>query len=163
MTRRLTCASLLGLSAALAGCDHATKHLASRELAGEKPVEIVPGLFDLRYTENHDTAFSLTRAWGTDAKPVVLAVLASTVLVALGLWWWKQRRGAPLEQVGYAFAVGGAIGNVADRIVRGYVIDFLHLELWPVFNVADVALVVGLGLVLIANRKRSGGDAGQAT
>lgn len=89
---------------------------------------------------------------------MVLAVLASAVLLALGLWWRQQRRATLLEQVGYAFAVGGAFGNVADRIVRGYVIDFLHLERWPVFNIVDIAVVVGLALIVIANRKRFGGD-----
>jgi signal peptidase II len=83
---------------------------------------------------------------------VVLAAIASAVLLALAVWWWRQRRATLLEQVGYAFAVGGALGNVADRIGRGYVIDFMHLERWPVFNVADVAVVVGMGLLVIANR-----------
>jgi signal peptidase II len=162
MNRRFTCAALLGLTGGLAGCDLATKHLASRELAGSAPVEIVPGIFDLRYAENRDTAFSLTRMWGDDMKPVVLAVLASLVLVALVAWWYRSRGGPLVEQIGYAVALGGALGNVLDRIFRGYVIDFLHIRHWPIFNVADIAVVVGLGLLLVAARGRARGG-GQDT
>jgi signal peptidase II len=157
MGRRLAAVLLLLLSAALAGCDHATKHLARRSLSGGKAVEIVPGWFNLRYAENHDTAFSLTRAWGADAKPIVLAVLATAMIGVLLAWWWRERRGPLLLHLGAATALGGALGNVIDRLFRGYVIDFLHVRYWPIFNVADVAVVIGLGLVMLSVRARGSG------
>jgi signal peptidase II len=114
-------------------------------------VEVVPGVFDLQYTENHDTAFSMLRRGGVGASPIVLALVASTILVVVGVTWWRRRRGPMLEQTGYAIIVGGALGNVIDRVARGYVVDFMHLHHWPVFNVADCAIVAGVGLVLVSS------------
>jgi signal peptidase II len=50
--------------------------------------------------------------------------------------------------------LGGALGNMVDRIVRGYVVDFIHVKGWPIFNVADIAVVVGVGLMLLSRVRR---------
>lgn len=59
-----------------------------------------------------------------------------------------------MVQAGWAFILGGAFGNLADRILRGYVVDFIHLKGWPIFNVADIAVVVGFGLMFLARVRR---------
>lgn len=64
----------------------------------------------------------------------------------------RQRavRAARATQVGFALVFSGALGNIVDRIARGYVVDFIHVRGWPVFNVADIAVVVGMGLIALA-------------
>ena len=74
------------------------------------------------------------------------------VLTAIALIAWARRRRARLaEQIGYAVLLGGALGNLVDRLARGYVVDFLHLHHWPVFNVADVAVVAGAVFLAIVS------------
>jgi signal peptidase II len=144
--------ALAGLVVSMVGCDHATKHAAARHLSARPPVELLPGWLDLRYAENRDTAFSLMDRFGLDRAPRALGLLAATVLVVLAVLWWQRRHQLrALEHVGFALATAGALGNVIDRIARGYVIDFIHVRAWPIFNVADVLVVVGGGLLLIAN------------
>ena len=158
MARRLNHAFLVLLAALLAGCDHATKRAASVFLAELPPVRVVPGVFDLRYAENHDMAFSLLRGWTHPDKALLLALLPSAMLLFVALLWWRRRSAPLVEQTGYALIVGGAVGNVIDRVARGYVVDFFHIRYWPVFNVADVALVAGMALLVLSARwERSGG------
>jgi signal peptidase II len=63
---------------------------------------------------------------------------------------WARTRASPVSHCAYALIAAGAIGNAADRLLRGRVIDFIHLRFWPVFNVADVAVVAGVILLLWA-------------
>lgn len=154
MKRSLKAALLLGLAASLVGCDHATKAAASALLPRSAGVSVVPGLFELRYAENRDTAFSLLSAWRGDPKPLLLAVVATVMLAALAVMWWARRRGSAAEHVGFSLMVGGALGNVLDRWTRGFVVDFLHVAHWPIFNVADVAIVAGAVVVALAAGRR---------
>lgn len=152
MVRHVTKLSLLLLVLSTVGCDHATKHAAKVSLSTGGPLELLPGVLNLRYTENHDVAFSLLGKIGLSQTPGTLAAMAIVVLAALGAVWWSRRQVATrLEHTGYALAVAGAIGNVTDRIFRGYVVDFIHVTNWPIFNVADIAVAVGMGLVLLAS------------
>ncbi len=149
MTRRVACAFLLFVAVFLAGCDHATKVMAKTSLKGI--VTIVPGVFDLQYAENRDTAFSLLSRHGLGEHPLMLGLISSAVLVIVTAAWWRRRRAPFLEQLGYAAALGGALGNVTDRLFQGYVVDFMHLHRWPVFNVADMAVVAGVMLIAISS------------
>lgn len=139
----------------LVGCDHATKHAAQTMLAGKQPLSLLPGWLDLRYTENHDSAFSLFARAGVHGMGVWLGVAASLVLAVLLVMWFRRRHEASsLEHLGFAFSVAGAIGNIVDRLLRGYVVDFIHVRYWPVFNVADIAVVIGVGLITLASFQR---------
>jgi signal peptidase II len=157
--RRALRLSLVGLAALLVGCDHASKHVATAVLGVRGPVDLVPGVLDLQYAENHDTAFSLLRGITSPAKgPFLLAfTLLATVMVAVA--WWRRRGASGSEQLGWALVLSGAVGNVVDRIARGYVVDFIHVAHWPVFNVADIAITVGAAwLALVAIRRRRAPD-----
>lgn len=143
----------------LVGCDHATKFAVQATLGPRGPLHLVPGVVDLVYTENHDTAFSLFRAFGTHASKLALVGLASVALIAIVVFAVKRWRDAGLaERLAYALVLAGAIGNVADRAVRGYVVDFIHVHHWPVFNVADIAVVAGALLLLFSMRRGSGAN-----
>jgi len=154
--RALSSLVLVLVAAALVGCDHATKVAAKSALATRGALALVPGVLDLRYAENRGAAFS-TFAASSDALagPALLGVsVVAALLVAA--WWWKRRAAPPLERAGYALVLAGALGNAIDRAARGYVVDFIHLAHWPVFNVADVAIVAGGVALALASRARRG-------
>ncbi|WP_438037155.1 signal peptidase II [Sorangium sp. So ce204] len=155
MARRVMGWVLILFTLALVGCDHATKAVAQAALERRGPLSIVPGVLDLRYAENRDMAFSLLRGIQSPAKVAVLLVCSMIVLGVVLLGWWSSRRASVTEQAGYALIVAGALGNAIDRGVRGYVIDFIHLHRWPVFNVADIAIVAGGILLGIAMFRRA--------
>lgn len=140
--------ALVALAVANLLCvDLVTKKLAAGFLKGSAAVSVIPGYFDLAYVENRGCA------WGMFQGHVwPLAVFA---LIALGFLVWKRREifyPRWIEPLLYA----GILGNLADRVVRGYVIDFVDLH-WleayhfPCFNVADVLITVSAAVLLIAS------------
>lgn len=166
---RLVC--LVAMSLSLFGCDHATKIAAKATLAGAAALPIAPAVFrgalELRYAANDDVAFSaLHRLQLPQAPGVIVAIsvaaLVAIVAMAVALWRRRKQSGEPeepsaavlLTQAGFALVVGGALGNVVDRIARGYVVDFIHVKGWPIFNLADIAVVVGAGLMMIPRLAR---------
>lgn len=138
--------AFVALLAGVAGCDQTTKQLASAELAS-RSVPIVENVVELRLTHNTDTAFGLLGGvLGTDARWLVLSV--ATGMVTLGLLAFvilRWRRLTLVARLGGALVIGGAVGNFADRLLLGRVVDFIHVEHWPVFNVADIAVTLGIG------------------
>ncbi len=147
MARAVSRIMLLVFTLLLVGCDHATKHVAKELLSDGRPVTLARGVLDLSYAQNFDTAFSLTSNVHHPAKTIALVAVMALGAVALAAAWWQRRHSTTAVHVGFAFMVAGALGNLLDRAFRGYVVDFVHLHHWPVFNVADVLIVVG-GLVL---------------
>lgn len=146
------CIALLALG--MVGCDHATKIAAEARLAGAQALPIVSGILELRYTRNDDTAFSLLHTFGLQRSPAMLLAMASLALIAIAAMWIASRRKASkLQHVAFALVVAGALGNVLDRAFRGYVVDFIHLSRWPVFNVADIAVVAGMLLLFAGGLK----------
>ncbi|MDP9003068.1 MAG: signal peptidase II [Myxococcota bacterium] len=145
------------LTSTLFGCDHATKIAAKAALAGGRVVPICDGILELRYAANDDTAFSLLHALGVARNPGVLLLLPVVAIAGLiATWIVAGRRGAsPTQHAGLALVLAGALGNVVDRAVRGYVIDFIHIARWPVFNVADVAVCAGVGVLVFARHRRA--------
>lgn len=119
--------------------DQATKVLAVERLDGHDPITLIPDVFELTFTRNGGAAFSM----GT-GMTAVLSVVAIAVCV------FVLRAASKLRDRGWALGLGlllgGALGNVTDRLFRspapfrGHVVDFLHISHWPVFNVADIAL-----------------------
>jgi signal peptidase II len=102
----------------------------------------VPHVLDLTYVEN---AYGAMGLFGS--RPAVLVTLAVVVLAIL---WFALRgamRGSPLTQIGFGAIAGGATGNVIDRLVHGYVIDFIALPHFYVFNLADASITAGLALI----------------
>ena len=143
-------AAVLLLTLTLFGCDHATKIAAKASLPAGG-LSLVSGVLELRYTQNDDTAFSLLRTLGVARTPGVLLATSSIALLAILVTWFAARKRATRTQhVGFALVLAGALGNVVDRAVRGYVIDFIHLTRWPIFNVADIAVVAGMILLMLA-------------
>jgi signal peptidase II len=155
--RRLNGILFLLLLVGVVGCDHATKRLAAAELANRGPVSLVPGVLDLRYVTNTDTAFSvLGGLLSAETRFYVLLISMGIATLAIALWVGQRWRSAMrMERVAGALLLGGALGNLLDRLLRGHVIDFIHISYWPVFNVADIALCIGAGLLLLAARSKA--------
>ena len=135
----------------LVGCDHVTKHVAKAELEHGPPHVLAAGILELDYTENTDSGFGLLR-WVSPAIRTPLLTVTQLVggLVCLVLCL-RRRLSTP---VGFALLLlaAGAFGNGLDRLVHGHVVDFIHLNHWPVFNVADIYITVGAVLLVLAAR-----------
>jgi signal peptidase II len=127
---------------------------ATARLAPGTERVLIPGLLSLTLLHNTGIAFSLLRG----VPPAVIVVLALTVL-AVALYNRNAWPGTALVGWGLGLVVGGAAANVAERLRFGYVIDYLDVHVWPVFNVADSAVVVGAGLLVWALLRTGGSDA----
>lgn len=133
----------------LVGCDHATKLGAERELRGAPPTPVTSGV-DLAYHQNHGIAFNLERVLPAPGRTAVIVLGGVLALGLLGRALWRRRGQVTLEVAGYLLVLGGALGNLIDRLARGYVVDFIHVHHWPVWNVADAWVVLGVGALLLA-------------
>lgn len=140
-------ATALAAIAAIVVADQAVKFAVERRMAYQEPIDLLP-FFALFRTHNQGIAFSMF--WG--AGPMALAAV-SLVVIGFVLWLW---RGSPKDRViahaGFALVIGGAIGNLIDRAVHGYVVDYFlfHTPVWSfaIFNLADCAISVGAALIV---------------
>lgn len=130
---------LVLVAAAAIATDLATKAAAVRWLTDPVGVRIIT----VRATENSGVAFGI----GADQPFAVVAALTGLVVAGLAIAAWHGQFGGP---VGAGLLVGGGTANLADRIVGGSVVDLFDLGWWPVFNLADVALTVGVALTMVA-------------
>ena len=146
--------ALLGLLFGLVGCDHVTKALAKSELEARPAQALIDPVLKLRYVENTDVAFNLLR-WVPPSvrEPLLLGTGALAILTVGALLLRSSISGR--SRAGLLLVLAGALGNYADRVWRGYVVDFIHVTHWPVFNVADVLIVVG-GALLLSDHIRLG-------
>ena len=143
-----------GLLGTLVGCDQATKELAVSHLREQPPVELVRGVLDLTYTENRDVGFSLLRSIEDDGvRRAVIVGIAGTVLLFLAVFLVRKRAElTPVMLGAISLLAAGAAGNLLDRLLRGHVVDLIHVHHWPVFNVADCCIAAGAILLLLARR-----------
>jgi signal peptidase II len=154
----------LVLSAAIVAADQFTKWLIVARFRPGERVPVVDGLFDLVLAFNSGAAFSfLSDASGWQRYVFVGLALAVSVALVLFL----RRAGSIQLRLGLALILGGAIGNVIDRIHIGQVVDFLLVYYagwsWPAFNVADSAITIGAGLLILDSFHQRRSDEPQAT
>lgn len=126
--------------------DRVTKIWVEQTMALGQSIPLVPDVFQFTYIENTGAAWSLFQNSGGFLKWISLAV--SLGLVALAAFGKPMGR---WEQAGYGFILAGAVGNGIDRFVSGAVVDFLDFVLiqFPIFNVADIAINIGVGCLLL--------------
>jgi signal peptidase II len=157
-TARRRLAGLLYVTAVLVYVlDRVTKLWVEQTLAGRPPVDVIPGVLQIRYTQNPGGAFGL---FGS----LPLLFLLATGVAAVAIVVASRNVSMRSVAVGLGLILGGAVGNLTDRVVRGpglsgSVVDFVDLQVWPVFNVADVAIVSGAGLVLLASARHERAEA----
>ena len=131
--------------------DQYSKYAVSGSMSLFQSIEVMP-FFNLTYVHNYGAAFSFLDSAGGWQRWffTAIAVAVSGVI----LWWLKQTpRNQTLLPVAFSFILGGALGNVYDRLMHGYVIDFLDFYIkdmhWPAFNIADSAIFIGAALLII--------------
>jgi signal peptidase II len=153
----------LWLSALVIIIDQLTKRVVDTTMQLYQSIELIP-YFQLTYLRNQGAAFSfLSGAGGWQRWFFIgLAVIAS---VFICIWLKKLDRSQRWEAIAWALVLGGALGNLIDRILYGYVIDFLDVYVgdwhWPAFNVADSAITVGVVMLLLDSFRTQPGKLAQ--
>ena len=135
---------------------------------GNRTVVVVPGAFNLVYKENSAAAFSLTSSFPDWFRKPFLIIISALATIFFIIWYFRLKSPDGLLMSSFSFILAGAMGNFADRIRMGYVIDFLDVyggilgypqAHWPTFNIADSLIVIGaIGVVI--RTLIPGGEAG---
>ncbi len=141
----------LWLSVVVVGLDQLTKYLASANLEYGRPVELLP-VFDLTLLHNTGAAFSFLAGAGGWQR-WLFALLAAVVSIVLVVWLKRLKAHETWLAIALALVLGGALGNLYDRVVLGYVVDFISVHYqryyFPAFNLADSGITVGAIMLII--------------
>ena len=133
--------------------DRWTKHLVASHIALYTHIQIISGFFRLTHTENTGAAFSLFADSPSQWKTTLLIAFSLVAMVIVSILLWKQTRPLTMTGIALSLILGGAVGNLWDRLASGRVVDFLLFYVkqyqWPVFNLADSAIVVGASLLVL--------------
>lgn len=143
----------LGLPALVVVLDQATKAIVRRALPLHESVTIVPGLLDFTHVRNTGAAFGFLNAVDFPFKTTVIAIVATVALVGVALYTARLAHDQLLARLGLALIIGGAGGNLIDRLLAGSVVDFVDLywrswHFWA-FNVADSAITIGVAVMIL--------------
>jgi signal peptidase II len=133
--------------------DRITKLAVARNISLHDSVQIIPDFFRLTHVENRGAAFGLFADSPSEWKIAVLVLFSIVALAIVTALLWRNSHAMSTTGIGLSLILGGAIGNLWDRLLSGRVVDFLLFYIgqyqWPAFNVADSAIVVGAGLLVI--------------
>jgi signal peptidase II len=132
--------------------DRVTKSLVAQRISLHDSIPIIPGFFSLTHVQNRGAAFGLFDESPTQWKIAILILFSIVALVVVATLLWKNGHAVSATGVGLSLVMGGAIGNLWDRLFAGRVVDFLLFYIgsyhWPAFNVADTAIVCGAMLLV---------------
>jgi signal peptidase II len=141
------------LAGAVVAFDRATKLLIERTVSFSDDIKIIPGFFDIVHSENRGVAFGVFNDTESQWRTILLVALSLIAVVWVAIVLWRSRHMEPLLSAAFGLVLGGAAGNLFDRAVSGRVTDFLLFYIgsyqWPSFNIADSAIVIGCGLLLL--------------
>ena len=133
--------------------DRATKLVIAKNISLHDSIQVIPGFFRITHVENTGAAFGLFADSPSQWKIGVLVMFSLVALVIVSTLLWRNSHSMSSTGVGLSLILGGALGNLWDRVLNGRVVDFLLFYLgqyqWPAFNVADSAIVVGASLLVI--------------
>ena len=143
----------LWIALAVVVLDQIVKAIVRREIALNESITVIPGFFDLTRVHNTGTAFGFMNSTEFPFKTVILACIAIGALAALAMYAATLPANQWLARIGLALILGGAAGNLIDRITAGYVVDFVDLywsgwHFWA-FNVADASITFGVALMIL--------------
>ena len=132
--------------------DRAAKWIVARDISLHDTIQVIPGFFRLTHVENRGAAFGLFNDSPSEWKIALLVLFSIVALVIVSALLWRSSHTMTATAVGLSLILGGALGNLWDRLLSGRVVDFLLVYIgsyqWPAFNVADSAIVVGAGLLV---------------
>lgn len=133
------------ISILIIAADQLTKYLVVSNMAvGDTAISL--GLFDITYIKNEGAAFSML-----SGRMSLLSIISIVFCIAVVVYWIKKKPTHPLLCTSVMMLFAGAFANAIDRILRGFVVDFIHTTFinFPVFNIADIAITVGAGLLIL--------------
>ncbi len=141
------------IAVAVLALDRYTKWLIAHRLTMHDSITVIPGFFRIIHTENPGAAFGIFADSPSQWKVALLILFSVVALLIVSALLWKTSHTMTSTGVGLALILGGAVGNLWDRVVSHRVVDFLlfyigHYQ-WPAFNVADSAIVVGACLLVL--------------
>ena len=142
-----------GAAAAVFALDRITKSLIVSKFSFFDSYKVIPGFFEIIRSQNRGVAFGIFNDSTSEWRTTLLVIASLVAVVAVSVMLWNARKLDRLSLWGLALILGGAAGNVFDRIVSGHVTDFLLFYIrdyqWPAFNMADSAIVVGAAFVVL--------------
>ena len=145
------------LAVGVLGLDRLTKWLVERDVSLSADYKIIPGLFDIVHSENRGVAFGVFNDSESQWRTLLLIALSIAAVIWVSVMLWRAKQPDRLLCLAFALVLGGAAGNLFDRLVSGRVTDFLLFYIgeyqWPSFNVADSAIVIGCILLIVDQRR----------
>ncbi len=120
-----------------------TKFMVVSWMAEGDTISVLPKIFNITLVFNKGAAFGLFKN-----ANILFIVLSSFVTVFILLAVWKKKIAGPMLPFSLGLILGGAAGNLIDRIIAGHVVDFFDFQIWPVFNIADTAITIGTALLV---------------
>lgn len=132
--------------------DRLSKWLVATRIELHDATTVIPGFFRITHVENPGAAFGIFSESPSQFKLMLLILFSMAALVVVSLLLWKNSHSMSSTGFGLALILGGALGNLWDRLISGHVVDFLDFYLgsyhWPAFNLADSAIVIGALLLV---------------
>lgn len=145
-------------------CDQISKSIIRKELIPQQEITVIPNHITLTHVENSGAFLSLGSSLPSTLKFILLSLIPAGVLITALIFLFTQKQIGRSAQIALCFVVGGGLGNLYDRIFRGSVTDFLHIDFMifqtGIFNLADVSIMTGIALFLFS---RSGQEADSLT
>ena len=141
------------IALAVIALDRWSKLYVAAHIALYTHIQVIPGYFRITHTENTGAAFSLFADSNSHFRTAALIAFSAVAMIVVMILLWQQKRALTVTGIALSLILGGAAGNLWDRVARGRVIDFLLVYYkqyqWPVFNLADSAIVVGACLLVL--------------
>ena len=132
--------------------DRLSKYMVARGISLHDSITVIPQVFYITHVENRGAAFGLFNDSPSQWKIALLVLFSIVALVIVSALLWRSSHTMTASAAGLSLILGGAVGNLWDRLLNGRVVDFLLVYIgsyqWPAFNVADSAIVVGAGLLV---------------
>jgi len=155
---RANLTSLLGLSLGIIAFDQLTKALITSSILLGQSVPVVPGLMHFTLVRNTGMAFGLLSSSDIPYKSFLVTLFSVVAMGAVTFYALRASSSEWLTRIGLTLILGGACGNIIDRVHLGYVVDFIDVFYrgahWPAFNVADSSICIGVGLLLLDSFRR---------
>jgi len=123
--------------------DRITKMAAVGNMSYGESIKILPGIFHITLVLNNGTAFGLLKG-----QNALLAVFSALAAIVIAFYAVTRKSAKTVVSLALGLILGGALGNLLDRVKLGYIVDFLDFRVWPVFNVADSCITIGIVLLL---------------
>jgi len=142
-----------GLAALIIAADRITKMIVEARVSAVDTIHVIPGFFDIINSQNRGVAFGMFNDSTNEWRTVALIVLSVAAVVFISVLLWRPAKLDRWSLWGLSLVLGGAAGNLVDRVLWGRVTDFLEVYVgehhWPTFNVADSAIVIGSALLIL--------------